>query len=119
MKSIRGIVVAGWVAVGCASPTVMLVAPVEPTEANCFETCEALFGLRPTLGCGVREAPRRTLTCSYDHRYPAPEPAQGEAGVACRAECDRAGLEKVEACWSVKTKSGKATVACRYQVLYH
>ncbi|MGC4118060.1 MAG: hypothetical protein QM765_26625 [Myxococcales bacterium] len=104
---------------GCASPMVMLVAPAEGEPANCFEACEALFGLKPTVNCGVRKEPRRVLTCSYDHRYPAQVPAKGEAEVACREQCASAGLEKVEACWAVKTQSGEATVACRYQVPFH
>ncbi len=124
-KPLRGssgllvVIPAVMLAVGCASQMVVLVAPGKNADANCFEACEALFGLKPTVNCGVRTRPERVLTCSYDHRHPRAEPASGVAEAACRAECSRAGLESVDACWSVTTASGEPSVACRYKVPFH
>lgn len=119
MRALLGLLLAGTLAAGCASPMVMLVAPVEPADGSCFEACEAVFGIKPTLNCGVRKEPKKALTCGYDHRYPAQVPASGAAEASCREQCASFGLEKVEACWAVSTQGGEPTVACRYQVPYH
>ncbi|MBI5544202.1 MAG: hypothetical protein HY901_09960 [Deltaproteobacteria bacterium] len=96
----------------------MLVAPQDAPAGNCFELCEALFGTIPTLNCGERTEPRRSLICSYD-RWPTGAPARVSEETPCREECSRAGIEKVEACWPLTTSGGAAAVACQIQVPFH
>jgi hypothetical protein len=100
---------------GCYTHPVTLVAPAEPPAGDCFAACQAIFGARPTLNCGEREGPPRTLHCSYDAW-----PLAGDAGAGtCREECERAGLKEVEACGAVTTTAGAPAVGCQYRVGYH
>jgi hypothetical protein len=100
---------------GCTTHPVMLVAPGEPPGGNCFEACQAVFGARPTLNCGEREGPPRTLVCSYDAWASSDAGASG----SCQAECERAGLRGVEACFPLTTAAGAPAVGCQYRVGYH
>ncbi|MDF2693392.1 MAG: hypothetical protein K0S65_1775 [Labilithrix sp.] len=112
--------------VGCGSQQVMLVAPVEEVRGTCFSHCETLFGARPTLNCGERKEPLHVLVCTYDSpSRPEPNdpragpPAHGEAETICRTACARAGLETVEACWTLQMSDAQPAVACRYRVGHH
>jgi hypothetical protein len=101
-----------FVALGCSSSSVTLVAPQKAGVGNCFDACEKLFGARPTLNCGERTAPGKALLCSYD-RWPKGPPAAPQD--SCRDKCAREGFQEIEACWSVDTQRGEKAVACQYR----
>lgn len=118
----RAVVLSLVLLAGCTSHHVALLSPATDLEGNCFEQCSARFGARPTLHCGPRKD-AGLLVCAYDRTAPGTQPWQrppetGEAGVACRSECERAGYPKAETCWRVATPDGTA-LACGYEVGYH
>ncbi len=107
---------------GCTSHHVALLSPTPEVEGDCFAACTARFGARPTSHCGTRKE-AQLLVCAYDRPNSGTQPWQrppesGEAGVACRAECERVGYPKAEACWRLPTPTGTA-LACGYGVGYH